>query len=122
MKSHGPNSSHEILISQQYLSAFTNEDGLWHEPADEVRQALRLRARDVKRLARVREAMDATLTARERRCIELHYFDGCTLREVGERTETSAAAAQRAIQRAIRKLRAAVVAGQEGRNDDDTRG
>ena len=96
-----------VRIAPPYLNSFTNEDSLWHESPEEIVTALAQSARNAKRLTWVRKTMTRKLTPRERRCVQLYYFEGHSLREVGELTKTNTTSAQRAIQRAIVKLRRA---------------
>jgi DNA-directed RNA polymerase specialized sigma24 family protein len=61
------------------------------------------------RLEWVYRQMRLRLTARERHCLMLHYLQQMTFVEIGAATQTDPSAACRAVARALRKLRAAVV-------------
>ena len=97
-----------VSVSPDFLMAFSNAQALYHETYEDIELGLEWGQRKKELLRWVRREMRRRLTPRERRCIELHFFEGFTCREVGVLTGTSTAAAHRAIERALRKLREAV--------------
>ena len=80
---------------------------MWYESQEDVEAGLRLGEEKAELMKWVRRQMGRRLTIRERRCIELYYFEGLTFREVGDRTGTNASSVFRAIKRAVRKLHTA---------------
>lgn len=78
----------------------------WHETEEEIRAGIRWGRKKAELLRWVRRKMRRRLTARERRCVELYYFQGLTLVEVGCETGTNATSALRAVRRSVNKLRA----------------
>lgn len=96
-----------VRLEPRWLAEFTNEEGLWHENREAVRAGLRWGRRKCALLAWVHATMAARLTDRERHCIALYFFEGCSFAEAGERTGTHASSVLRAVQRGLRKLRSA---------------
>lgn len=94
-----------VHLAQDILVTYRNEDSLWYETHDEIRRGLAHGAWKARRLAWIRAAMLRVLTPREQECVLLYYFKGLSLREAGRLTQTSAASTQRALRRAVRKLR-----------------
>ncbi len=79
----------------------------WHETRAEIRAGLEKGKRKAFLLRWVRTQMDARLTERERYCVQLHFFLGLTYEQIGRVTGTSRSAVCRAVQRGLRRLRAA---------------
>jgi len=90
-----------------WLDTFENAAGPWHETPDEVRAALAWGERKRRLLQWVRGHMETRLTARERECVRLYYFQGFTYEVIGRVTGTHRSSVCRAIHRGLRKLRAA---------------
>lgn len=82
------------------------KEAMWYESPEEIEAGLEWGEEKAKLLRWVQRQMGRRLTKRERRCIELYYFEGMTFREVADRTGTNASSAHRAIRRAVRKLHA----------------
>ncbi|MFA6242672.1 MAG: sigma factor-like helix-turn-helix DNA-binding protein [Candidatus Hydrogenedentales bacterium] len=78
----------------------------WYETEDEVRAGIRWGKRKAELLQWVRRKMQRKLTARERRCIELYYFQGLTYAKVACVTGTNASSVLRAVRRSVNRLRA----------------
>ncbi|MDZ4857828.1 MAG: sigma-70 family RNA polymerase sigma factor [Candidatus Hydrogenedentes bacterium] len=97
----------ELVVSPTIIGMHNVTEAAWYETPEEIEAGLRWGEEKAKMLAWVRRAMGRRLTVRERRCLELYYFEGLTFREVGDRTGTNASSVYRAIGRAVRKLRAA---------------
>ncbi len=100
-------SRYAITLSPDKLENFDRRRSAWFETPEQVRRAQRWGARKKKLLAWVQVQMEARLTVRERHCIALYYFEDLTYRQIGERTETNASSAYRAVVRGLRKLRQA---------------
>lgn len=102
----------QVSVSPDTLRHFTNEEACWYETLAEVRRQLAW-GREKERLLRwVRRAMDERLTERERECVVLVFFVGLSYRQAGRQTSTDGSSVYRAVQRAVRRLRAA--AAEEG--------
>ena len=106
-----------LVFSPDFFCGVPLERGPWHETAEEVEAGLAWGERKERLLKWVREQMEECLTQRERECIELYYFRGLSCREMGVVTGTHTSSAHRAVQRGLRKLRAAVA--QSGKQIDD---
>lgn len=96
-----------VQMTPQFFKMLNIKRGMWYESPEEVAKGLEWGRRKAVLLRWVRRQMGRRLTARERNCLELYFFRGMTLLEVGEATRTSKAAACRAVARSFRKLRAA---------------
>ena len=101
-----------IYVGPQFMDFRTTTDAMWYESPEDVEEGLRWGEEKAALLQWVRRQMGRRLTKRERRCIELYYFEGLTFREVGSRTGTNASSVYRAIRRALRKLHAAAGKGE----------
>jgi DNA-directed RNA polymerase specialized sigma24 family protein len=96
-----------IYVDPAKLGFRSVKEAMWHETPEDVEAGLQWGAEKAELLKWVQRQMGRRLTKRERRCIELYYFEGLNFREVGDRTGTNASSAFRAIRRAVRKLHAA---------------
>jgi RNA polymerase sigma factor (sigma-70 family) len=101
------------VFSPDALTAFPYNRGAWYETEEEIQAGLAWGRRKAELMRWVRKQMNERLTARERRCIELYFFDNLTYREAGAATETNASSVYRAVQRSLRKLRRAAEEGQQ---------
>ncbi len=102
---------HEVLLPPDSLRHFASEDHPWHETPEQVAEGIAL-GRDRARLLRwVRKVLGQRLTERERRCIELCYFQGMSHREAAAATGTNASSVCRAVRRGLRRLKAAAAEG-----------
>lgn len=108
-----------VLMDPAVLRLFETERGAWFESPEEVEAGLEWGREKAALLGWVRRQMGRHLTARERRCVELYFFQGLTYREVGSATGTNASSAYRAVARSLRKLR--VQARQGGLRNAHTR-
>ncbi|HRI86951.1 MAG TPA: sigma-70 family RNA polymerase sigma factor [Candidatus Hydrogenedentes bacterium] len=97
----------ERIVSPHVIDKRHRSEGAWYETPEEIEAGLRWGAEKAELLRWVRRVMGRRLTKRERRCIELYFFKGMTMREAGEATKTNASSVQRAINRGLKKLRAA---------------
>ena len=96
------------------VSAFdrlTKNKSPWHESKEDVEAGLKVAREDRVKLARVRLAMYEVLNEAEFDVIELHYFNGLSLRQVGRITDRNASTVHRRIRSAIIKLRRELVPG-----------
>jgi RNA polymerase sigma factor (sigma-70 family) len=96
-----------IYVKPVRLKGIANEASLWYESPHETRVALGRATRHEKRLEWVRLEMAQRLDPDERLYLDLHYFQGVTIREIGERAGVHPASVYRVIREAIRKLRKA---------------
>ena len=103
-----------ISFNPSVIHTFAHERRAWHETPEEIEEGLQWGEEKAALLKWVRRQIGRRLTARERRCVELYFFEGLTYREVGEKTGTHQSSAFRAIKRAVRKLKASADKG-EGR-------
>lgn len=94
-----------VVMTPDVLRYFSLEQGAWHETREEVEAGLAWGNEKAHLLRWVRKQMARKLTARERRCVELYYFEGLTYREAGQITQTNASSVYRAVKRGLRKLR-----------------
>ncbi|NUM52244.1 MAG: sigma-70 family RNA polymerase sigma factor [Candidatus Hydrogenedentes bacterium] len=101
-----------VYARPEFMQFRTIQEKMWYETPEEIEDGLRWGEEKAALLKWVRRQMGRRLTKRERRCIELYFFEGLTFREVGDRTGTNASSAYRAIGRAIRKLHKAAAKGE----------
>lgn len=83
----------------------TADRAFWYETPEEIEAGLEWGRQKAVLLRWVRRQMGRCLTLRERRCVELYFFRGLTLREAGAATGTNASSVLRALRRSLRKLR-----------------
>lgn len=95
----------EVLVRPQKIDLFCVEEGAWYETPEEIERGLEVGREKAQLLRWVRRQMGRKLTARERHCVELYFFEGLTFREIARQTDTNASSAHRAVKRALRKLR-----------------
>lgn len=98
-------------MAPHQMRVFANERAAWHETPEEVEAGLAWGREKARLLHWVEKEMGGRLTARERRCIEMCFFEGLSYREAGAATGTNASSVCRAIQRSMRKLRQAAKEG-----------
>ncbi|HOJ33317.1 MAG TPA: sigma factor-like helix-turn-helix DNA-binding protein [Candidatus Hydrogenedentes bacterium] len=96
---------HKVLLPNEMLQAIRNEDSAWYENADEIERGLQWGKEKKRLLAWVRKEMQRRLTKKERRYLELYFFEGLSYRKAAERTKTEPSSVLRGIRRAIKKLR-----------------
>lgn len=96
-----------VQVPVGMLMRIEEERGAWHESPAAVRAGLAWGSDKAILLAWVRARMETLLTARERHCVHLVFFEGLHYREAGRRTSTNASSVHRAVARGLRKLRAA---------------
>lgn len=97
----------EVLLRPELLRYFPTTRAAWYETPEEVAAGLEWGREKARLLAWVRRQMTRRLTVRERRCVELYFFQGLTYREVAGLTNRNVSSVHRAVVRALRKLRAA---------------
>jgi RNA polymerase sigma factor (sigma-70 family) len=97
----------EFGVDRKAIEAAGECRGIWYESAEDVEAGLDWGARKAALLRWVRRQMGRQLTPRERRCIELYYFQGMTFQAVGEATGIDASNACRSVHRALLKLKMA---------------
>jgi DNA-directed RNA polymerase specialized sigma24 family protein len=88
-----------------YFTEMSTRRGPWHETEEEIEAGLAWGRRKAELLRWARREMGRRLTARERHCVELHFFRGLSCLEVAKATGTTISSAHRAIKRSLRKLR-----------------
>jgi len=89
------------------LARIAAERGPWHEDAEEVAAQVAWGEAKQVLMAWVERQMVQRLTARERHCIEMYYYENLTYREAAAKTHTNASSVLRAVRRGLRKLRQA---------------
>jgi len=94
-----------VLISPGALKHIPECRGAWYESKEEIEEGLKRGTEKARLLRWIRREMGRHLTLRERRCVELRFFEGMSLREVGAATGTDPSSVCRAVQRSLRKLR-----------------
>ena len=94
-----------IAMSPEAMRHFESERAAWFETSEEIEEGIEWGKRKALLLHWVRRQMNAHLTERERRCVELYFFESHTYREIGRITGTNASSAYRAVARSLRKLR-----------------
>jgi len=94
----------EVLVSPKILGRTDASRAAWHETPEDVAAGLEWGREKARLLRWVRKQMRGRLTKRERRCVELYFFENLTYREAGERTGTNASSVFRAVRRGLRKL------------------
>ncbi|MCC6695122.1 MAG: hypothetical protein IT365_05785 [Candidatus Hydrogenedentes bacterium] len=105
-----------VLMEPKALHLFENSRGAWYETPEEIQAGLEWGKRRAELLAWVRRQIGRHLTPRERRCVELYFFEGLTYREAGEKTGTNASSVHRAVTRSLRKIRAQLEKRSPGRS------
>lgn len=94
-----------ISVPPEAMAGLPESAGAWHETREEVERALVWGAHKAGLIAWVRETVRRRLSETERRCIELHFFEGLNCREAAARLGTSPSSMHRGLQRALEKLR-----------------
>ncbi len=93
--------------SREFMEGIPEHRGAWYETPAEIEQQLEWGKRKAELMRWVRRQMERRLTPRERRCLELYYFENLNYEQVGRATNTHCSCAWRAVRRALDKLRAA---------------
>ena len=94
-----------ITVPPETLADLPESAGAWRETPEEVERALAWGERKARMIAWVRETVRRRLSDSERRCVELHFFEGLSCREAAARAGTSPSSMHRGLQRALEKLR-----------------
>ena len=94
-----------VQISPGALENIPECQSVWYESEEEIKAGLKRGSEKARLLRWIRREMGRRLTLRERRCVELYFFQGKSLREVGAATSTAPSSVCRAVQRSLRKLR-----------------
>lgn len=81
----------------------------WYESTEDIEAGLKIARKNRVKLARVRLAMYEVLNEEEFEVIELRFFHGLSVRHIGKVTDRNASTIHRRIERAIVKLRRALV-------------
>lgn len=102
---------HEVILSPEAIKHFDLTASAWHETPEEIEAGLAWGREKAVLLRWVRRQMKRRLTACERRCLELYFFKGMTYREMAACSGRNVTSAYRAVQRSLRKLRAAIEEG-----------
>ena len=98
---------HVVTIEPGYFASIGEKSSPWHEDEQTIEEGLEWGRQKARLLRWVRRQAGRRLTARERQCLEMHFFEGITFAEMGARTGTNASSAYRAVRRSLRKLREA---------------
>ncbi len=102
---------HEVILSPEALKHFDITASAWHETPEEIEAGLAWGREKAILLRWVRRQIKRRLTACEQRCMELYFFENMTYREVAAQSNRNVTSAYRAVQRSLRKLRAALQEG-----------
>ena len=98
----------EVQVGPCMLEGFANEDGLWYESREDVELKLRASKHKYLLLNVIRELMESCLTARQRQCILLYYFEGKSLREIGTILQLHFTTVQQHLHAGISRLKKAL--------------
>lgn len=89
------------------IESYGNGDGPWSETETEVAAGLAWGEEKARLLKWVRKQMRRRLTQKQRRCIELYYFEDLTFAEIGKKTGCAPSSACRSVHRGLKRLQAA---------------
>ena len=87
------------------MAGFTNEESPWNEDEQSIAAGLAWGEEKERLLSWVRWQMRWRLREKQRRAIELYYFEDLTYAEIGLRMGCSSSAAYRSVRRGLEKLR-----------------
>jgi len=90
------------------IARFSNEDGLWHETTEDVAAGLRAGRHRAQVIEAVRRAIPRCLTARQRLCLDEHYFEGKSMRQIAREQGLHFTTVAQHVAAAIRRLRKAL--------------
>ncbi len=102
-----------IDVAPHEMHRFGVHQSPWHEELAEVHAKLAWGEAKQQLMAWVERQMALRLTARERHCIEMYYFESMTYREAAAKTNTNATSVLRAVRRGLKKLRQAAAEHEE---------
>jgi RNA polymerase sigma factor (sigma-70 family) len=100
-------SRYALVMSPDVMRMFRHDQAAWYESEEDVEEGLEWGRRKAALLKWMRRQIGRRLTARERRFIELYFFEGLSYRETADREGTALSHVHRTVQRGLRKLRAA---------------
>lgn len=95
-----------IFFTPALADSFAHTQAMWHETEAEKRVAEKRAVQREALLCWVRQAMRRHLNSRQRRMVELHYFEGLTVQDVGRRLKCHSTTVYRQLAMAIAILRA----------------
>lgn len=95
----------EIFFRPDLADRFPQTDGMWYETEEEQTLAFKRFHQREMLLAWVRRAMEHSLTKKQRRAVELHYFEGMSSKEVARQLRCHKASVNRHLRCAIAILR-----------------
>ncbi|MCA1900684.1 MAG: hypothetical protein LDL53_00460 [Candidatus Hydrogenedens sp.] len=96
--------NHTVLVSQDFLEQVPSHCSLWYESPEEIEKKLAWGEEKTRLLQWVRKQVQRKLSPKEKRYIEMYYFQGLTLETISERSGANPSAIHRALRRGIRKL------------------
>jgi RNA polymerase sigma factor (sigma-70 family) len=96
-----------ISLPAEAMAHLPESAGAWHESREEVERALVWGGHKARLIAWVRETLRRRLSETERRCVELHFFEGLSRREAARRAGITPSSMHRGLRRAVEKLREA---------------
>ncbi len=108
----------EYSCDPALLARLADTRGLWYETEDGMRAGLEASGEKVLLLHWVRREMRRRLSPRERRFLELHYFDGVATAKVARDAGVHRTTVTRTLQQAIHKLRRAARENDGGTSED----
>jgi DNA-directed RNA polymerase specialized sigma24 family protein len=97
-----------VHVSPSFFRLVPASRSAWYETEEEIEAGLAWGRRKAVLLRWVRRQMGRRLSLRERRCIELCFFEGRSYVEAAAITGTNPSSAQRAVERSLRRLRKSV--------------
>ncbi len=98
-------SKRQVTNNPRVMRTVANENRMWFETPVEIQAGLEWGKEKRRLLKWVRRQMFKKLSIRERRCIELYYFQNLTFRQVSEVNGITVSSVHRAVRRALRKFR-----------------
>ncbi len=98
-----------VRLMPDKLKDYQQSDAMWYETPEERKAGLEWGRRKQVLLRWVRRQMRRRLTLRERRFVEMRYFDALTFKEIGEKGQIDPSHAWKIVQRSLAKLRQATV-------------
>ena len=94
-----------MYVAPARLDRVIRERQAWYETREEIEAGVEWGRIKCRLLQWVRLRMDMHMTPQERRCLELYYFFGLTVREIGEDTKLTNSAIHASLRRCVHRLR-----------------
>jgi RNA polymerase sigma factor (sigma-70 family) len=94
-----------VSVSPDFFTEISTTRGAWYESREEIEAGLEWGEQKTQLLRWTRRQISRRLTVRERRCVELYFFQGLTYLEIGKATGINPSSAFRAVRRSLNKLK-----------------